>query len=302
MLSRTPSDWSAIVNVAIAYMLEALSAVRVSPKLSAVAWRSAVAKRRRRVTIIPDPVASGILDTNISSEKKKLPRVRLIGVESNYTNMLNNKIESDICNRNRIVDKDRVKYTSKKTNEAGIILEITADAYSIIMKEKKIFNDCNRCPVYDDLMLNRCFKCKKYNHKSLENCIKSKQKIKNHVVTGDSDINIQSNDIYAGEMLSNFYEMKYDPYFKNPNIFNIKDLVESCIDDANIKIENDFKFHRLKYDLTDHYPIFLEISGRAFIIPERNSDKAQVNSKTFVNLVKNTDWLKILSLEISKRQ
>ncbi|KAJ8680484.1 hypothetical protein QAD02_016271 [Eretmocerus hayati] len=132
---------------------------------------------------------------------------------------------------------------------------------------------------------------------SLKKFIKSKGKLKNHVIIGDFNLNILSKDTHADEMLNNFYEMKYEPYFKNPTRFGASNTIDSCIDNAYIKSEYDIKSFRLNYHLTDHYPIFLEIYDKATTIPEKHSDTNKLNMKKFKYLVHNANWLEILNLE-----
>ncbi|KAJ8685056.1 hypothetical protein QAD02_020849 [Eretmocerus hayati] len=320
-----------------------------------------------------------VLDANICLEKKKLPRVRVVEVDSDFINMANDKIENDICKRNRIAEKSGknqvtvvYEYTSKKTNKTGIILEELQQLETIIddiddlnkcfrgkselilhvnirsprknvdnsqmlvaqLRRKPILLVCTEIWTADDTLLHEIpgynlyinnsklnkadgvavYVMENINHSiSYENleytCVidvdielgkneKLQEKLKNHVIIGDFNLNILSKDTHADEMLNNFYEMKYESYFKNPTRFGASNTVDSCIDNAYIKSEYDIKSFRLNYHLTDHYPIFSEIYDKATTIPENHSDTNKLNMKKFKYLVHNADWLEILNLEI----
>ena len=94
------------------------------------------------------------LDITAKTEELKNPRIRLVGSDANVGAMSDEEIILDIKARNDLSDEDIVKvaykYKNKAKNTWNIIFEVNRPAYSSIMTNRKIFFDCNTCPVYND--------------------------------------------------------------------------------------------------------------------------------------------------------
>ncbi|KAJ8666261.1 hypothetical protein QAD02_007923 [Eretmocerus hayati] len=84
--------------------------------------------------------------------------------------------------------------------------------------------------------------------------------LKNHIIIGDFNINILENDKYSNELLNNFYEMAYEPYFSKDTRISSNLSDGTCIDNAFIKTNLDIESYRIDQPFTDHYPLLLRVS------------------------------------------
>lgn len=107
---------------------------------------------------------------------KRLPRLKVVGVEKKNLSNDSNEIEQSIRKQNKwIKDNEDLKVTYIKTFEknknsnATIYLECSANLYHKAINEKKIYLGWQRCPVYEELSIQKCFTCQEYFHKT-PNC------------------------------------------------------------------------------------------------------------------------------------
>ncbi|KAJ8671776.1 hypothetical protein QAD02_003035 [Eretmocerus hayati] len=244
------------------------------------------------------------LNIKVETEKMRLPRITVVGVDSCMINMTNENIEADICDRNGLNENQQIrvihKYINKKTSTLTLIMEVKAETYSKIMKEKKIFigydsklNKADGVAMYVRKDLDYNVKCEQvgitkiisietkimgskglvisgvyrsHDHnkdhfiEDIRNFMELKKSIENHIIMGDFNINIHENDRYSNELLSNFYEMMYEPYFNKPTRIDSNSEEGNCIDNAFIKTNLDMKSFRVDQPFTDHYPLLLSLS------------------------------------------
>ena len=78
-------------------------------------------------------------------EELKKPRIKIIGVDTEYQEECNQDIEVDIKNRNEISEKMELnivhKYINKKDKSTTLIVEVNADTYAYIMKKNLFWSE-----------------------------------------------------------------------------------------------------------------------------------------------------------------
>ena len=102
----------------------------------------------------------------IDIQKLKRPRLKIIGVEGEFTI---EEARSALVNQNSLncTEEDlKVVYIHrpKNKNTKTIYVETIASIYHDLIADKSIYIGWQRCRLYEDFNLNRCFNCNAYGH------------------------------------------------------------------------------------------------------------------------------------------
>ena len=111
---------------------------------------------------------ANITDATIHIEEKKKPRIQIVGIEEDLTNIDITDIEKDIIKRNFLKDNSELKvvhkYQNNKSKKWNIIAELNSYTYEKIMNNRTVYYSYCRYKAYDDFNVNMCNKCCMYGH------------------------------------------------------------------------------------------------------------------------------------------
>lgn len=175
-------------------------------------------------------------------------------------------------------------------------IEHTSD--TVVAGKLKIINTCitlnnNKQLEISSLYRSHGLTCTEFNL-NFKNYLEQKRKIRNHIIIGDFNINIQECNTISVDFQTSLLEKGFYPGFTNTTRpANLTTEKGSCID--NIFIKTDFlstKSLTLMVPITDHYPLFLEIKNGLTKKNETEPDKYYISYKKLFNMAKQIDWSK----------
>ena len=115
------------------------------------------------------------IDCEVSTEKPKKPRLKLVRIENQ---MDNEELENDINDRNFLEFNSNCSvvhtYTHPKHNYRSAIIEVTSELYNKVkMNDNYVYVGHQRCRAFDDLNVALCYRCGRtgYTSKKCENNI-----------------------------------------------------------------------------------------------------------------------------------
>ena len=125
---------------------------------------------------------------------------------------------------------------------------------------------------------------------NLETYLLTKKKIKNHIVVGDFNIDILSQDTISMELLSNFLEKGYTPFFTGITRPSENNNNGTCIDNFYIKTNiNSIKSLKLTQTFTDHYPLIIDID-QIRIHENTKVRNTRINFFRLKNIAQTKNW------------
>ncbi|KAJ8685422.1 hypothetical protein QAD02_021215 [Eretmocerus hayati] len=124
-----------------------------------------------------------------------------------------------------------------------------------------------------------------------------KKDLRNYIIIGDFNINILENDKYSNELLNNFYETAYEPYFSEETRISSNVSDGTCIDNAFIRTNLNIEFYRIDQPFTDYYPLLLRASQPIHMKRISHNTRNQINYKIIVNKASEEIWEDILRLD-----
>lgn len=131
---------------------------------------------------------------------------------------------------------------------------------------------------------------------SLKNYLKLKNKIKNHLIIGDFNINLLQLDHYTSEHLNNLQEFGFYPGFTGITRPADSESEGSCIDNVFIKTNSiSTTTFKLSVPLTDHLPIFISCCKLKKL--NKSTQYTTTNSVQLINTANNVYWNEILSMQ-----
>lgn len=102
-------------------------------------------------------------------QEKKYPKIKIIGLEENYTN---EDLENSIRHQNSAIlenSKIKVVVVKKMKTKYMAILEVDPETFKKIMESGMLLVDLSVCTVFEHVDLLRCFRCTGYHHTN-KNC------------------------------------------------------------------------------------------------------------------------------------
>lgn len=129
----------------------------------------------------------------------------------------------------------------------------------------------------------------------LKKFLNAKQNVKNHFIIGDFNIDLINLDCIGQGFLNNFMEKGFIPGFQTITRPSTSTDKGSCIDNIFIKTSAiKTKTSKLRYNLTDHYPLFLIMKKLKF----DNWRKAIsiIDYRKLKNLASKENWREVLSI------
>ena len=106
---------------------------------------------------------------------KNNPQLRIVNITENINNM---DLAGEIIKRNQLPENSvKIIYTYKQKNSNyAALIEVTSNAYKLLMKYKSICISTESCRIYDNFNIKRFKNCCGYNH-SYKKC---REKFKRH--------------------------------------------------------------------------------------------------------------------------
>ena len=136
---------------------------------------------------------------------------------------------------------------------------------------------------------------------NLKSYLVLKRKVRNHIIIGDFNINIQECNATSIDFLNNLLEKGFFPSFiKTTRPKNLTTEIGTCID--NIFVKTDFLITKpltLRVPITDHYPLFLVIKNGNLYANKKTTNKNEyyINYNSLFNNTKQIDWTKYKNIK-----
>ena len=128
-----------------------------------------------------------------------------------------------------------------------------------------------------NLKITSTYRCqvisKKKYVKAMHKLLLKNKGNKNHLIVGDFNINLLSNEIDSEDFINNFFDYEYIPFFNQITRPNPHNDSGTCIDNIFVKSTNinSFKSHKLLEQFGDQYPLFLSVDFNLTKSPNTNN-------------------------------
>lgn len=170
---------------------------------------------------------------SLKTEKKRNPRIKIIGLEENYT-----KEELALCIRsqnNGIAENSKIDVIviRKMKTKYFAIVEVDQDSFKSIMDSGVILIDLSVCSVFEHIDILRCFRCTGYHHTN-KNCTNQNSFCIKCGLKGHSANNCETDEKYfccpncfeANEKYKLHFMINHGPFNRECEIFKKKIEVE----------------------------------------------------------------------------
>ncbi|CAG5084915.1 Protein of unknown function, partial [Cotesia congregata] len=207
----------------------------------------------------------------IKTRNKEADKICVQIVKKNITANTSAQIKNVLSTKSGSVVV-KCKYKQDVARTKAVLAEKLGDNYEVEQEKMcapkiKIYDidsDMDKEELMEDIFLKisgiyRCHDIDKDEFiRNLSSYIDANSKVKNHILVGDFNINLNNTDCHSELLLSCLLDMNYHPYFNNttrPNNYN-----GSCIDNMFVKSNsNNLKSFTYSQTLTDHFPFNIGI-------------------------------------------